>query len=118
VTALAVQAQLIIWANVVIALGYLAVPMLFLRYLPLTRRCLTFGAGFCLGSMGTHAGLALALSRFTGEATFSAWFWTVEHVVQAVCIWGFIICFHRMLRAASARRIERLTGAVTPRRPR
>jgi hypothetical protein len=32
-----------------------------------------------------------------------AWFWTIEHLTLAICLWGFLIYFHRMLRAATQR---------------
>jgi hypothetical protein len=85
-------------ANVVIAVGYLAVPFLVLRYLPLTRTVLVWGAIFFLGCSGTHVGMALLMHGDPGL------FWTLEHLVQAVGTWGFIITFTRMLRRADSQR--------------
>lgn len=91
-------------ANVAIAAGYVTVPFLVLRYLPLTRIVLFWGAVFFVGCAGTHAGMALLVHGDPGL------FWTVEHLVQAVGTWGFVICFHRMLRAANAQRTPRAGG--------
>lgn len=87
-------------ANLAIAVGYLAVPFLVLRYLPLTRLVLFWGAVFFLGCAGTHLGMAALVHN---EVSM---FWTVEHVIQAIGTWGFIITFHSMLRAASRRRAQ------------
>jgi hypothetical protein len=90
--------HLFLIANVVIAAGYAAIPVLVLPYLPLTRTAMVFGAGFLLGCAGTHLWMVL------GDHHHGGWFWTGEHLVQAICTWGFIITFHRMLRAAGRQR--------------
>lgn len=91
-------------ANIVIVLGYLAVPALVLRYLPLTRTCVYFGAGFFLGCGGTHAWMAFGMSHGHG---LSFAFWTAWHCVQALCTWGFILGFRHMLKEAQGRRRRR-----------
>jgi hypothetical protein len=88
-------------ANLVIALGYLAVPFMVLRYLPLTRLVLAWGIVFFAGCAGTHMGMALLMHHV------DSWFWTIEHLVQAVGTWGFIITFTAMLRKASERRLRK-----------
>lgn len=94
-------AQLLFYiANAVIAAGYAAIPFMVLPYLPLTRKVMLFGAGFLLGCAGTHVWMVF------GGHHHGGWFWIIEHSVQAVCTWGFIITFHRMLRAAD--RVRRL----------
>lgn len=85
-------------ANLVIAAGYLSVPFLVLPYLPLTRIVLLFGAGFFAGCSGTHLWMV-----FSGHHPVT-WFWTAEHVAQAICTWGFILAFRAMLRRAHRRR--------------
>lgn len=90
-------------SNVVIAAGYIAVPFLVLRYLPLTRAVQAWGLVLFGGCAITHLGMALLIHSDVGV------FWTIEHAVQAVGTWGFIIAFHRMLRAADARRPRRST---------
>jgi predicted tellurium resistance membrane protein TerC len=85
-------------ANLVITAGYLAVPFLVLRYLPLTKMVLFWGAVFFIGCAGTHLGMAALVHAEVGL------FWTAEHVIQAIGTWGFILTFHSMLRAASRRR--------------
>lgn len=93
-------------ANLAITIGYLAMPFLVLRYLPLARIVLFWGAVFFLGCAGTHLGMAALIHTEVGL------FWTVEHVIQAIGTWGFIVSFHTMLRAASHRR--QASGAPDP----
>ncbi len=81
-------------ANVVIALGYAAVPLLVLRWLNLTRSTMLLGAGFFASCAGTHLWMGFGVSH---PITF---WWTVEHVIQAICTWGFIIKFGLDLRSA------------------
>jgi hypothetical protein len=90
-------------ANIVIVAGYLAVPFLVLRYLPLTRTCGYFGAGFFLGCAGTHTWMAFGMPHEHGSGLA---FWTVWHCVQALCTWGFILGFRHMLKEAQGRRGE------------
>lgn len=94
-------------ANLIIAAGYVSVPFLVLRYLPLTRTVLLWGAGFLLGGAGTRLALALLVS---GDG--AGLFWTLEHVFEAICAWGFVLTFHRMLRAANQRRTRAGGGEV------
>lgn len=89
---------LFVMANLAITMAYAAAPFLVLRYLPLTRTVLFWGAVFFLGCAGTHLGMALLIHSNVGL------FWTVEHLVQAIGSWGFILTFHAMLRAAAGRR--------------
>lgn len=91
-------------ANIAIALGYAAAPVLVLRYLPLTRVVLFWGAVFFLGCAGTHLGMALFIHGHVGL------FWTIEHTVQAIGTWGFILTFTRMLRAAASQRLPQTGG--------
>ena len=86
-------------ANVVIALGYAAVPFLVLRWLRLTRPALLLGAGFFIGCAGTHLWMG-----FGQDHPVTFW-WTVWHVGQAICTWGFILWFGHDLRTAR-RRLE------------
>lgn len=85
-------------ANLVIALGYFTVPFMVLRYLPLTRTVLVWGAIFFLGCAGAHLGMGVLMRHV------DSWFWTIEHLVQAAGTWGFIISFTIMLRRATERR--------------
>lgn len=84
-------------ANLIIVAGYLAVPLLVLPYLPLSRAVLIAGVGFFLGCAGTHAWMA-ASHHHT-----NLW-WTAEHVLQAICTWAFILLFRADLRRAHALR--------------
>jgi hypothetical protein len=57
-------------ANIVIVAGYLAVPFLVLRYLPLTRTCVILcGAGFFAGCAGTHTWMAFGMPHEHGGWT-------------------------------------------------
>lgn len=81
-------------ANIAIALGYAAVPLLVLRWLNLTRSTLLLGAGFFASCAGTHLWMG-----FNNAHPVTFW-WTVEHIIQAICTWGFIIKFGLDLKAA------------------
>ncbi len=81
-------------ANIAIALGYAAVPLFVLRWLNLTRSTLLLGAGFFASCAGTHLWMGL-----TNAHPITFW-WTVEHVIQAICTWGFIMKFGLDLRRA------------------
>ncbi len=90
-------------ANLVIVAGYLAVPFLVLPYLPLPRHVVILGAGFFLGCAGTHVWMACE--------SHGGWFWTVWHLAQAACTWGFILTFRRRLQRAAGRRTRGGGGA-------
>ncbi len=89
---------LFVVANLVIAAGYLSVPLLVLPYLPISRGALLTGAGFFLGCMGSHLWMA-----FSG-VHHADWIWTTEHALQAACTWAFILIFRGDLRRAHALR--------------
>ncbi len=93
-----VAQTLFVAANLTIAAGYGAIPFLVLPYIRLTKVALLFGAGFFSLCGTTHVGMAF------GGHLDATWFWTVEHILQAVCTWGFIITFHVLLRRAHALR--------------
>lgn len=92
-------------ANLAIAAGYGAIPFLVLPFIRLTRTALVFGAGFFLTCGWTHVGMAFGSGHIT-----ATWWWTVEHVAQAICTWGFIITFHTLLRRAHALRARMQAG--------
>lgn len=89
-----------VFSNAAIALGYGAMPVLVLPYLPLTRTVLAFGAAFFALCGLTHAGMAFD----NNHLPLLTWFWAFEHLAQAVATWGFIITFHVLLRRATGRR--------------
>ncbi len=95
---------LFVVANLVIAGGYVAIPFLVLPYIRLTKTAVLFGAGFFALCGFTHIGMAFD-NHLNGT-----WFWTVEHIAQAVCTWGFIITFHVLLRRAHALRHSQADG--------
>ncbi len=94
-------------ANLAIAGGYASIPFLFLPYIPLPRSALALGAGF-FGLCGlVHAGMAFGDGHLMGYS----WFWALEHAVQAICTWGFILIFARSVRQAQATLRRRAAGA-------
>ncbi len=88
-------------ANLAIAAGYGSIPFLVLPFIRLTTPVLLFGAGFFLTCGGLHLGMVFGHSHVSASL-----FWTVEHIVQAICTWGFIVGFHLLLRRAHALRIK------------
>jgi hypothetical protein len=88
-------------ANIIIVCGYLAIPLLVLPYLPLTRLVKVCAAGFFAGCAGTHTWMAFGMHHING-----GWlaFWTCWHIAQAFCTWGFILGFRHMLKEAQGRR--------------
>ena len=97
-----VWAMIFMVANAAIALSYLAMPILVFRLLPLTRSVKLFAAIFLIGCGITHVGMATWAGGDPGP------FWALEHVIQAIGTWGFIITFRGMLRAAQRHRAGRL----------
>ncbi len=93
-------------ANLTIAAGYLSVPFLVLRDLPLSTSVKLTGAGFFVGCMGTHLWMVF------GHAHHATWWWTAEHVAQACFTWAFILIFTRDLRRAQRMRRKRMAEAV------
>ncbi len=94
-----VAQTLFVAANLAIAAGYGAIPFFVLPYIRLTRLALVFGAGFFSLCGLLHGGMAFGHSHVSANL-----FWAVEHVLQAICTWGFIITFHVLLRRAHALR--------------
>ncbi len=93
-------------ANLVIAAGYGAIPFLVLPHIRLTRLALAFGAGFFALCGLTHVGMAVSVHHLA-----ASWFWALEHTVQAVCTWGFLVTFHLLLRRANRLRRDRIKMA-------
>ncbi len=98
---------LFVVANLVIAAGYGSIPFLVLPYIRLSRTALGFGGGFFTLCGLTHVGMAFGASHLP-----TSWLWTVEHVAQAVCTWGFIITFHLLLRRANQLRQQHAAEAA------
>lgn len=81
-------------ANLLIVVGYLLVPFIWLPYLPLTRPVLISGTLFFLTCAMTHVSLVF---RFEHHP----WM-TLNHVAQAVAVLWFVIGFARLLRRADS----------------
>ncbi len=105
-------------SNLAITGGYLSIPWLVLPHLSMPADTRVMGIGF-FGLCGTtHFGMGLAglmygpaaVAHVPGvdgaAAMVLAVVWTVIHVAQAVCTWGFILKFRRDLRRALARAVE------------
>lgn len=103
-------AQSLFWvANLIIAAGYLSVPLLVLPYLPTTLATKVAGAVFFAGCMGTHLWMAF------GHQHTANWWWALEHAIQAAATWAFILLFRRNLQAAHAlRRRNRADAGAGP----
>ena len=95
-------AQLYVLANLIIGLGYIAVPVLVLPYLQLRRRTLLFGALFFIGCAGSHVDMVLDVLTRAGHHPPIGWVAVAWHVAQAVGTWGFILSFRWELRTARA----------------
>jgi hypothetical protein len=96
-------AQAYVIANIVIGLGYLAIPALVLPYWPIRRRTMIAGVVFFLGCFGTHVGMSWDLLRHP-EHMLDLVTWTDAgwHIVQAIGTWGFILLYREELAAAKA----------------
>ena len=100
VTEIGAAGQLYVLANLVIAAGYLAVPLLVLPFLPLRRATLVFGAVFFLGCTGSHLDMVLDVLFRWGHHPPVDWVDTTWHIAQAVGTWGFIVLFRTELAKA------------------
>lgn len=83
-------------ANLGIIAGYVIVPFTVLAKLPLTRFVRVAGVFFFLCCALTHVHMAM-------DPDPGIWL-TVNHLVQAVAVWCFVIGFARLVRAANSRR--------------
>lgn len=97
-------------ANLLIVVGYLLVPFLWLRYLPLTRPVLAAGVVFFLTCAITHLAMAFGF-------THSGWM-LLDHVVQAVAVLSFVLGFAQLLRRAQSNRAWLRGDPVPPARRR
>ncbi len=79
-------------ANFAIVAGYVLVPVFWLPNLPLTKPVMLAAVVFFLTCAITHLSMALG---FTHSLAM-----TVNHVVQAVAVFAFVIGFARLLRIA------------------
>jgi hypothetical protein len=82
-------------ANLGIVGGYLLMPFTVLARLPLTRFVRVAGVLFFLGCAVSHLYMSMD--------DRPAWWLTVNHIVQAVAVWCFVLGFARLIRAASCR---------------
>jgi hypothetical protein len=83
-------------ANLAIIGGYLIVPLTVLARLPLTRFVRISGIFFFLCCALTH----LSMAAMPDPAPWLA----INHVMQAVAVWCFVIGFAALVREANRRR--------------
>ncbi len=83
-------------ANLLIVVGYVLVPFLWLPYLPLTRPVLLSGVGFFFTCAMTHVAMAFGFEHTT---------WMVlNHIAQAAFVLFFVVGFAQLLRRAKTYR--------------
>ncbi len=85
-------------ANLLIVVGYLLVPVVWMPYLPLTLPVKAAGTVFFATCALTHLGMAFGFVH-------SGWM-VVNHVVQAIAVLAFVTGFARLLRKASPHRSD------------
>lgn len=99
---LGLAAQVYVLSNILIGLGYLAVPALVLPYLALRRRVIVFGVMFFVGCFGSHADMVYDVLINDAAHTRIGWVAAFWHLMQAIGTWGFIVFFRHQLAAATA----------------
>lgn len=109
--------QLSILANLGIVAGYLLVPMTALRLLPMQVKTRIAGIVFFVTCATTHAFMAFAGEHGARGGVF--WLMLVNHVVQAIAVWAFVLGLASEIRSAVGLRRQRWTQpAVEVRRDR
>ncbi len=83
-------------ANLAIVAGYIVVPFTVLRTFPMTRPVLAAGIGFFLLCALTHLSMAFGVDHRHPLML-------AVHIVQAGCVWGFVLGLARLIAAARAR---------------
>jgi hypothetical protein len=96
--------QLAIGAHLSIVAGYLLVPGTALRLIPMRRWVRAAGIGFFLTCAITHLSMVFAPEHHSaGPArTWVFWFMLTNHLVQAVCVWVFVLGLASAIRQAVA----------------
>lgn len=99
------QVQII--ANLGIVAGYLIVPMTALRLVPMKVGTRIAGMVFFGTCATTHAYMAFSGPHHTRDWTF--WLMLVNHIVQAIAVWAFVLGLATEVRHAVAVRRRRWT---------
>lgn len=89
-------------ANLMVVVGYLLMPFLLLRYLPLTRAVKIAGTCFFVTCALSHLAMALGFQ-------YSRWV-VVTDVLQAAAVMWFVLGFWLLLRDAISRAEKRRRG--------
>lgn len=99
--------QLSILANLGIVAGYLLVPLTALRLLPMSTSTRVAGIVFFVTCATTHAFMAFAGDHGARGTVF--WIMLVNHVVQAIAVWVFVLGLASEIRHAVGIRRQRWT---------
>jgi hypothetical protein len=91
-------------ANLGIVGGYLIVPFTILARLPLTTFVRVAGVFFFVCCAATHLYMAFDMTP--------PWWMALNHIVQAIAVWCFVIGFAVLVRKASTRRAGEQRTAV------
>ncbi len=103
--------ELSVLFNLGIVAGYLAVPATALRLIPMRPPVRAAGVVFFLTCAATHVYMALGPGSHHGGTTNNwSWFMLLNHAVQAVAVWGFVLGLAEAVREALRRRAP-LAGA-------
>lgn len=100
--AIGFAAQAYVLANVMIGLGYLAIPGLVLPFLNLRPRTVVAGAIFFIGCFGSHADMTWDIIANAASHPTVGWVAAFWHMVQAAGTWAFILMFRSELAGADA----------------
>lgn len=102
--------------NMTIVAGYLAVPLTVLRLIPMKRNVRMAGVMFFLTCAVTHIYMAIGPpAGHHSDATPDAVIMLINHFVQAVAVWAFVLGLATAVRDALARQRERLAAGGKPR---
>ena len=102
--------QLSLLANLGIVAGYLIIPFTALRLVPMKLRTRLAGVLFFVTCATTHAFMAFAGEHGAQGAVF--WLMLINHVVQAIAVWVFVLGLASEIRDAVGVRRLRWTASV------
>jgi hypothetical protein len=100
--------QLSILNNIGIVAGYMIVPATALRFIPVSNWVRAAGVGFFLTCAITHVYMSSTVDHHNGERTWVFWVMMVNHQVQVIALWTFLLGLSSAVRAAISTRRQRL----------
>lgn len=92
--------QLSILANIGIVAGYMIVPATALRFIPVPNWVRAASVGFFLTCAITHVYMSFVAEHHGSERTWVFWAMLVNHQVQVVALWAFLLGLSSAVRAA------------------